>query len=324
MNQQQQQQQQVLLQQMLQAGYPMQVPMGAAVLNPGDGSKSLEQLLAEHNQLAHTNRLLQENLRLTIENQMLAMGTCAPAGATMALKSVAFPVGQVGMPAVGFPSGFLGAAVQPQAATVAMAALQQQQQPQQPTGMAAAASASEQKAQDAVAHRGRKISNVSDVSDGAASMPPPKDGNPEQTTVMMRNVPNNYTRDMLINLLDKEGFRGLYNFLYLPMDFNSGACLGYAFVNLVNVEAVPGFWRRFHGFSRWSVPSRKVCHVTWSGPHQGYQAHVERYRNSPVMHPSVPEEYRPVVFLNGERVSFPLPARAPRVPRVRRSSNAHD
>ena len=28
----------------------------------------------------------------------------------------------------------------------------------------------------------------------------------------------------------------------------------------------------------------KVCRVTWSGPHQGLAAHVERYRNSPVMH----------------------------------------
>ena len=30
----------------------------------------------------------------------------------------------------------------------------------------------------------------------------------------------------------------------------------------------------------------QVCQVGWSGPHQGFQAHVERYRNSPVMHKS--------------------------------------
>ena len=28
----------------------------------------------------------------------------------------------------------------------------------------------------------------------------------------------------------------------------------------------------------------KVCQVSWSGPHQGFDAHVARYRNSPVMH----------------------------------------
>ena len=30
----------------------------------------------------------------------------------------------------------------------------------------------------------------------------------------------------------------------------------------------------------------QVCQVGWSGPHQGFLAHVERYRNSPVMHKS--------------------------------------
>merc|ERR1740123_2226645 len=41
----------------------------------------------------------------------------------------------------------------------------------------------------------------------------------ERTTVMLRNLPNDYTRDMLLALLDKEGFQGKYNFVYLPMDF---------------------------------------------------------------------------------------------------------
>ena len=30
----------------------------------------------------------------------------------------------------------------------------------------------------------------------------------------------------------------------------------------------------------------QVCQVGWSGPHQGFHVHVERYRNSPVMHKS--------------------------------------
>lgn len=47
-----------------------------------------------------------------------------------------------------------------------------------------------------------------------------------RTTVMLRNVPSNYTRAMLLGMLDDEGFSGCYDFLYLPVDFNSGACLG--------------------------------------------------------------------------------------------------
>ena len=56
-----------------------------------------------------------------------------------------------------------------------------------------------------------------------------------------------------------------------------------------------------HGFLQ-------VCVVGWSGD-QGYEAHVERYRNSAVMHKSVPDEFRPVVFQAGRRQRFPPPTR---------------
>ena len=45
-------------------------------------------------------------------------------------------------------------------------------------------------------------------------------------TVMLRNLPNNYSRAMLLELLDSEGFAGQYDFFYLPMDFKSRASLG--------------------------------------------------------------------------------------------------
>lgn len=137
------------------------------------------------------------------------------------------------------------------------------------------------------------------------------------TTVMLRNLPNNYTRAMLLRMLDNEGFSGMYNFLYLPIDFKTQACLGYAFVNLVDHSQVVNFWTKFSGFSNWVLPSKKVCSVGWSGPHQGFEAHVERYRSSPVMHPSVPDECKPVIFEQGIRVSFPGPTKTPRLPRVR-------
>jgi hypothetical protein len=141
----------------------------------------------------------------------------------------------------------------------------------------------------------------------------------ERTTVMLRNLPNNYTRAMFLSMLDSEGFNGAYDFVYLPIDFCSRACLGYAFVNLLNASIVPNFWRTFDGYSKWTLPSRKVCSVSWSGPHQGLEAHVERYRNSPVMHNSVPDEYKPVIFWDGTRVVFPTATKAFRAPRIRNS-----
>lgn len=138
-----------------------------------------------------------------------------------------------------------------------------------------------------------------------------------QTTVMMRNLPNNYTRDMLLDMLEIEGFSAVVTFLYLPMDFDRHANLGYAFVNLVDEVAADHFWQAFDGFSRWSLPTAKVCQIRWSGPHQGHQAHVDRYKNSPVMHASVPDEFKPMVFENGVRLAFPPPSRKLRPPVMR-------
>mmetsp|Transcript_19641 Transcript_19641/g.35730 ORF Transcript_19641/g.35730 Transcript_19641/m.35730 type:complete len:342 (-) Transcript_19641:46-1071(-) len=137
------------------------------------------------------------------------------------------------------------------------------------------------------------------------------------TTVMMRNLPNNYTRTMLLELLDTQGFWGGYNMVYLPMDFSSAAGFGYAFINFVTSEGAEHFRDHFQGFSEWSVPSEKICDVMWSGVHQGLEAHIERYRNSPVMHQSVPDEFKPALFVNGERVPFPSPSKPPRAPRIR-------
>eukprot|EP00440_Ansanella_granifera_P055051 gb/GFBE01059676.1/.p1 GENE.gb/GFBE01059676.1/~~gb/GFBE01059676.1/.p1 ORF type:complete len:344 (+),score=42.00 gb/GFBE01059676.1/:1-1032(+) len=130
-----------------------------------------------------------------------------------------------------------------------------------------------------------------------------------RTTVMMRNLPNNYTRDMLLAMLDDAGFWGRYDFAYLPCDFDRNANLGYAFVNLVDTLSANDFWKMFDGFSDWAIPTAKVCQISWSGPHQGFKAHVERYRNSAVMHKSVPEEYKPVIFKEGVPQPFPLPTK---------------
>jgi len=154
------------------------------------------------------------------------------------------------------------------------------------------------------------------LPDPVKLLPEPTSGKP-RTTVMLRNMPNNYSRAMLLDLLDSEGFAGQYDFLYLPMDFHSRASLGYAFINFVSCAAAAGFWKIFDGYSKWVIPSRKVSGVSWSGPHQGLEAHVERYRNSPVMSSAVPDEYKPVLFLEGVRTPFPPPTRRIRAPRFR-------
>jgi len=165
-----------------------------------------------------------------------------------------------------------------------------------------------------------KNKSKSEVSDGAILPRPVKPvvercNGEARTTVMLRNMPNNYSRKMLVELMDTEGFAGQYDFVYLPIDFETRACLGYAFINMTSSSAAMRFWRVFDGFSRWSIPSRKVSGVSWSGPHQGFDAHIERYRNSSIMSDATPDEYKPAIFRDGVRIPFPAPTRKLRASR---------
>lgn len=140
----------------------------------------------------------------------------------------------------------------------------------------------------------------------------------EFTTLMLRNLPNQYTRDMFVEMLNFEGFAGKFNFVYLPVDFKTHAGLGYAFVDLINPQETNRMRQHFEGFSRWTVRSEKVCSVSWSHPEQqGLATHVERYRNSPVMHSCVPDPWKPALFNGGQRVPFPAPTRKLRNPHIR-------
>jgi hypothetical protein len=123
------------------------------------------------------------------------------------------------------------------------------------------------------------------------------------------------TREMLLDLINTEGFAGCYDFVYLPLDFKTMAALGYSFVNFVDANDAERFLTHFSGFSRWGDGSDKVCEMTWSTALQGKNANIERYRNSPVMHESMPEELKPLLFKDGERVAFPKPTKQLRAPK---------
>jgi len=144
----------------------------------------------------------------------------------------------------------------------------------------------------------------------------------DRATLMFRNLPNSYNRAALLSMLDSEGFRGQYSFVYLPTDFNNFAGFGYAFVGFEAHACAEVAKRHFQGFTKWKVPSQKTCDVAWSGEVQGNKAYIDKYRNSPVMHDSVPDEYKPALFANGFRVPFPAPTKRIRPPRVRHLTSA--
>lgn len=133
----------------------------------------------------------------------------------------------------------------------------------------------------------------------------------EFTTVMLRNIPNKYTREMLITQLNTD-FNGLYDFMYLPIDFKNKCNVGYGFINFRTPEVCERFIDSFHGVDvRQCLPglnSKKIVEVTPARV-QGLSENVRRLRNSPVMNQLVEHpEWMPLLFNeHGIEEPFPMP-----------------
>jgi RNA recognition motif-containing protein len=128
-----------------------------------------------------------------------------------------------------------------------------------------------------------------------------------QTTVMLRNIPNNYKRDDMLELLESHGFTGQYDFIYLPLDFKTHVAIGYAFLNFTSHTAAVRAFEVFDGFHAWKGNSRKVCKTSWSDTHQGLSDNVELVRNSAMNRRRCPEDCKQIIIMNGQRVKLPAP-----------------
>lgn len=123
------------------------------------------------------------------------------------------------------------------------------------------------------------------------------------TTFMLRNIPNKYTRHMLVAEINERGFAKKFDFLYLPLDFQCGRNFGYAFINLVSGDFVADFMRLFHGQKMTQESSTKVCQVA-PAKVQGQVANANQYRNSGVM--NMPESFQPLFLKDGKQIPFPM------------------
>jgi RNA recognition motif-containing protein len=126
------------------------------------------------------------------------------------------------------------------------------------------------------------------------------------STIMLRNVPYDARQRGVLTLIEEEGFRGLFDFFYAPLDFKSKNNLGYAFVNFKSLEIAKDFFKRFDGKRVSSRPGwDKPLRVCWARV-QGFEANIDHYRNSPVN--EMPTEFKPMLFdEDGEPVPFPAP-----------------
>ena len=84
-------------------------------------------------------------------------------------------------------------------------------------------------------------------------------GKDTRTTVMIRNIPIKYSDEQLKEALDE--FKGKYNCLYMPFDFEKNGNKGYAFINFVNPLHILYFYEKFNGRKWMYYESSKICEL---------------------------------------------------------------
>ena len=99
----------------------------------------------------------------------------------------------------------------------------------------------------------------------------------KRSTIMIKNIPNKFTREKLLGLIDKN-FEGAYDLFIMPKDGNKNRNFGYAFVNFISSYYLPYFYYMFNGKKWTDTNSKKVCEITYSKI-QGRHELVSHYPN---------------------------------------------
>ncbi|CAK9327746.1 unnamed protein product [Citrullus colocynthis] len=158
----------------------------------------------------------------------------------------------------------------------------------------------------------------------------------EITTVMIKNIPNQFKRRDLLQLLDRycqvmnqqrnsrpDFCASEYDFVYLPMDFMRSwyerkvSNLGYAFVNFTTAMAASQFCAVYHNY-KWDVNvNKKICEIT-EARIQGKEALKNAFKNKIFW--CCNDQYLPVMLYpasNGHRRyrRVNVGRRIPRLPR---------
>eukprot|EP00930_Biecheleria_cincta_P030665 TRINITY_DN21242_c0_g1_i1.p1 TRINITY_DN21242_c0_g1~~TRINITY_DN21242_c0_g1_i1.p1 ORF type:complete len:458 (+),score=78.44 TRINITY_DN21242_c0_g1_i1:206-1579(+) len=102
-----------------------------------------------------------------------------------------------------------------------------------------------------------------------------------KTTIMLRNLPNKYNQQMLLEELNTSGFLGTFDFLYLPIDPETHANRGYCFINFTDPSVAWMLKLQYEGRKMGRFNSDKVVSVVPAAL-QGFEANYAHYSTSRV------------------------------------------
>lgn len=153
------------------------------------------------------------------------------------------------------------------------------------------------------------------VAESSSVMVPTADADAAEgrTSIRLSGLPMEVSRDVLLRLLESKGLSKLADFLYVPVDLLSWINYGYAFLNFETTAAAQRAMTELHGHA---IDGESKLLAEWCKD-QGLDAHVAKHRNNSLMHSSVADEYKPLLFKNGVCVPFPAPTKRIQLQRLR-------
>jgi len=115
------------------------------------------------------------------------------------------------------------------------------------------------------------------------------------TSVMLRNIPNRYTTEEIIEELVAWGFEGAFDFFYLPIDFKTKRNKGYSFLNFCSPILASRFHDTFNHRKLMKYVTQKVLE-TQPAATQGLEANIKAYsaQAERVQNPW----FKPMIFLH--------------------------
>lgn len=122
---------------------------------------------------------------------------------------------------------------------------------------------------------------------------------PDVTSLMLRGLPCSCADALILKEIDEKGFKGQYDFFYMPRDRRQPAKnnLGYAFINFLVPEDATRFRETFEGhqFAQGSSSSTKKATITRASM-QGTNNAWTHFKRSAILH----SRRRPKFYPNGE------------------------
>lgn len=116
---------------------------------------------------------------------------------------------------------------------------------------------------------------------------------------MLRNIPNKYSQDNLLEEIEAVGFSGTWNFFYLPIDVKNNANVGYAFMNFIDTKDFARFCTDFNDWQFKRSGSKKIGSVN-AAVVQGLKQNVQNLMKKRVAQ----GEYGPILMIDGKRTGL--------------------